>query len=283
MIEKFYISFCVCILTMGMLTGCRTPAPSWNFTLPDGFLMTSRETSDVNLYFTLHGDKDLTQSRIAEMHESIEHYFRKSKRFAIYWQQHPAVREDVVINAHFEIMSHVGAAESAMGAKVTLSAMCNLHNGMAGESLLVTGFSSPDMAKNSFIAPVNFSVSKHFTMALHDALNKLQRNIDKLYPISSLVENFRYIENGGIKMIIPIGTGFGLSSEYEYLVCYKQGNEYFVLGLADGIPGADVTQLQMFAFNTSDPDFNSVYMRMQHNDKTLCENENLFVVARRKR
>lgn len=276
--KSFLPCFGAVLFGMAALTGCRSTGP--DFTPPDGYTMSSRDTSVVNLYFKIHTNQDLTPERAAVMRECIEHYFRKSKRFSVCWRKDPSVEEDVEINVHFTTMPTRGNAVSGMGAKVTLSAMCNRSDGSAGDSLLVEGFSKSEHARNNFIDPVQFSIEKHFTDALNDALRKLQRDIERLYPISSKVQSFRCHENGSIEFAIPIGTNFGLSSRYEYLICCKTSVGFSIVGLAGGMPGAESSLLRLVAWNSAAPDFNNIYNRIVGNDKSLTDGRQLFVIAR---
>lgn len=281
MIIKHGVLVAAALSAMAFLSGCVGGRAQTNFTPPDGFTMKSRNKPDVNLFFVLDTE-NLTPGREMEMRTAVEHYFRKSNRFHVYWKKASNIDEDIVVTARFALMPVKGSSVSGMGARVSLTAMCNHLSGRGNDSLRMEGFSKPEYARNRFAKPMSFSEEKHFTDALNDALRKLQRDIERLYPISSRVENFYCGSNGRAEFTISIGTNHGLSSRYEYLVCCKLPVGYAVIGLATGVPGNDFTQIRVVDWNRDATDFPEIYERIKNNDKSLVSSKSLFVIARLK-
>ena len=273
--NKFAV-FVIGAVAAAMLAGCSTPQ---NFDMPDGFTVGSRETPEVNLFFQVHPSRYLTAEMASEMHDFVEHYFRRSKRVTIWWQKSDRLDADVHTNAYFKVLDEVNAVESVMCAQVTLVSKFNERSGMAGESLALDGYSRRTRARNRLAAPMTFSVDKHFKDALNDALRKLSVAIERKFPVSAQVKDFRCYR-GKAEFMIPVGTNFGLTGGHEYLVWHlRQDGGYTVVALAKCVPGAESSTVKVTAWNMDDPDVrDDLYNRLQNNDKSMLGS--LFVTAR---
>ena len=217
----------------------------------------------------------------AEIRESMEHYFRKSKRFTVWWEKNSAVQADVVVNARFtRLETGTGSGISGMSACVVLTAFCNHDSGIAGESFKVDGYSRPDTARNYLSRPMRFSIEKHFKDALYDALKKLEKALENRYPISSRVKSYRWTPDK-TEFVIGIGTNYGLSDRYDYLIWHlRKDGGYTVAAIGRCVPGADFASVSVSRWNLDDADVRALYSQIQKNDRSLLGS--LFVTARLK-
>ena len=273
---KKFTCFVIGAIAAAICAGCGTHP---NFNMPEGFTVGSRDTSEVNLFFTVHPSQDLTQEMASELHDFVDHYFRKSKRVAIWWHKSEQVDEDVLTDAYFKVMRIASRSSSGIGARVTLVSKFNNRNGMAGESLALDGYSKPEKASNRIATSMTFSLDKHFKDALNDALRKLNVAIERKFPVSSKVSNFRcYREKA--EFMIPIGTNFGLTAHHDYLIWHlREDGGYTVVALAKCVPGAQSSTVSVIVWNIDDPDVRDyLYSRIQSNDKSLLGS--LYVTAR---
>ncbi len=104
---------------------------------------------------------------------------------------------------------------------------------------------------------------------------QLESEIEKTFPVSAKIQSVR-IDGPQVKCLIKIGTNSGLEVGDEFLIYEKDANDIItVVARANGIIGEKISQLQIYAWNTTDY---AVVNRIKPNMLSGIKCQNLFAV-----
>ncbi len=260
-----------------MLVGCH----SYNFTLPENFQYAQRDTPLVRVRFSVNPTQELTGTMATEMFNMIDYYLRNTKRFVILLDNSNFKEEcDLHVIATYKEHYKYGKNLSSYGAGITIQMKKDDQN-IGDSSILAGGYSKGEKFRNSFIKPVQPDKYAHFKSALNRATFNFAEYLNKAYPVSSEISNFNLYEDTA-HFLIPIGRNFGLRSDDDYLICFRTTEGFYhCVALAKCSPGAEESQLKVYAWNLDDPRVKRELLpRLKKNDKTLLTSGVMFAVAR---